>query len=84
LGSIVFIFHFNIGMYFNELDCSESVLECLLDKQKYEGVAKLAHIRGLKNVKELQLTDNPALSRTDNKMDISNCALYICPSLALK
>ncbi|KAF6031192.1 RTFDC1 [Bugula neritina] len=62
----------------------ESVLECLLDKQKYEGVAKLAHIRGLKDVKELQLTDNPALSRTDNKMDISNCAPYICPVTGLE
>ena len=59
-------------------------MELLLDKQKFENVAKFSHIRGLKDVKELNLTDNPAFARTDGKMDTSNSALYVCPVTGLE
>lgn len=62
----------------------ESILEFLLDKEKYENCANFAHIRGLKDVKELQLQDNPALQRTDDKMDTSDSADYICPVTGLE
>lgn len=62
----------------------ESILELLLDKQKFENFAKFAHIRTLKDVKELNLHDNPALKRTDDKMDISDAALYVCPVTGLE
>ncbi|XP_067928859.1 replication termination factor 2-like [Watersipora subatra] len=62
----------------------ESILELLLDKSKYEGQAKFTHIRSLKDVKELNLTDNPAFARTDGKMDTSNSALYVCPVTGLE
>ena len=59
----------------------ESVLEFILEKKNIE---KFSHIRGLKDVKELNLTDNPALSRTDDKMDISDVSKYVCPVTGLE
>lgn len=47
-------------------------------------IAKFSHLRGMKDVKELKMTDNPALSRTDNKMDITDAALYVCPVTGLE
>lgn len=71
-------------VYLHSLYNKESILELLLDKTKFEGRAKLAHIRGLKDLKELNLTDNPAFARTDGKMDTSNSALYVCPVTGLE
>lgn len=70
--------------YLSSFYNKESVLEVLLDKPKFESVAKLAHIKGMKDVKELKLTDNPAFDRTDGKMDTSDSALYVCPVTGLE
>ncbi|KAI8499693.1 Protein RTF2 [Branchiostoma belcheri] len=63
----------------------EALLEALLDKS---GNPNIQHIRGLKDVKELQLTENPA--RKDNKPDNGDAyadhqaAKYICPVVGLE
>jgi len=59
----------------------ESVIEFLLEKKDLD---KFSHLRGLKDVKELNLTDNPALSREDDKMDISDASKYVCPVTGLE
>lgn len=59
----------------------ESLLEFLLQKNTID---KFSHIRGLKDVKELNLTDNPAFSRKDGKIDVSDAALYVCPVTGLE
>ncbi|XP_078586839.1 replication termination factor 2-like [Branchiostoma floridae x Branchiostoma japonicum] len=63
----------------------EALLEALLDKS---GNPNIQHIRGLKDVKELQLTENPA--RKDGKPDSGDAyadhqaAKYICPVVGLE
>ena len=59
-------------------------MEMLIEKEKYAEMAKVAHITALKDVKELQLTENPALNREDDKMDVSNASKYVCPVTGLE
>lgn len=62
----------------------ESVLEFLIDRTKFECADSFAHLRGLKDVKELQLTENPAAKEAncaekgDGYIDMQ-VADYICP-----
>ncbi len=70
-----------------KLYTKESVLEFLIDKAKYEGVVGYEHIRGLKDVKELQLTDNPAFHKQKDVGDAyvdKLMAEYICPITGLE
>jgi hypothetical protein len=70
-----------LGRLYNK----EAVLEFLLDRSKLECAAKFCHIRGLKDVKELKLTVNPAFSTvaTKSRRDRAECQ-YICPVSGLE
>lgn len=60
----------------------DSVIELLLDRSKFEGASNFDHIRGLKDLKELQLSDNPDFKGTLDKKGDSvdrQAAEYICP-----
>lgn len=62
-----------------------AVIESLLDKSKLPPSA--CHIKSLKDVKELQLTDNPAYTakaKTSETYDDSLIAPYICPVIGLE
>lgn len=61
-----------------------SVLEALLDKTILPDAHK--HIKSLKDVKELNLTDNPAYKDSATKGDtyIDNMSPYICPVIGLE
>ncbi|KAL8622449.1 hypothetical protein ACOMHN_034114 [Nucella lapillus] len=69
-----------LGRLYNK----ESVLEFLIDRSKFECANSFAHLRGLKDVKELQLTENPAAKEAntaekgDGYIDMQ-LADYICP-----
>lgn len=71
----------NDTLLISSLYNKESVIEFLLEKKDLD---KFSHLRGLKDVKELNLTDNPALSREDDKMDISDASKYVCPVTGLE
>uniref|UniRef100_A0A0B6Y8H2 Replication termination factor 2 n=1 Tax=Arion vulgaris TaxID=1028688 RepID=A0A0B6Y8H2_9EUPU len=73
-----------LGRLYNK----ESVLEFLLDKSKFEMAAQCDHLRGLKDIKEMNLTDNPESRPKDADMGdrfidhgISD---YICPVVGLE
>ncbi|XP_070195758.1 replication termination factor 2-like [Littorina saxatilis] len=71
-----------LGRLYNK----ESVLEFLIDRSKFEFAARFEHLRGLKDLKELKLTDNPAAKSEQHAekggqgcyidMQVSD---YICP-----
>ncbi|KAK2194171.1 hypothetical protein NP493_2g18025 [Ridgeia piscesae] len=72
-----------LGRLYNK----ESVLEMLLDKSKFECAQSFDHIRGLKDIKELQLTDNPSYT---SKADVGDSYVdrqsspYICSVTGLE
>jgi len=61
-----------------------TVIECLLNKEIMPDTAK--HIRSLKDVKNLNLTPNPAYKPTDHKTGEagSTSAPFICPVIGLE
>jgi len=63
----------------------EAVLEFLLDRSKFECSDQFCHIRGLKDIKELKLTINPAFT-TDASKSGRHCSEwnYICPVSGLE
>jgi hypothetical protein len=72
-----------LGRLYNK----ESVLEFLLDKSNTE--KKFAHIRGLRDVKELNLTDNPAFKPDDDAkagagQDPCGISPYVCSVTGLE
>ena len=72
-----------LGKLYNK----ESILEFLIDKSKFEGPSGFDHIRGLKDVKELQLSDNPAFHQQKDVGDAyvdKLMAEYICPITGLE
>ncbi|XP_064624743.1 replication termination factor 2-like [Lineus longissimus] len=71
-----------LGRLYNK----DVVIELLLDKSKFDCAASFDHIRGLKDVKVLQLTDNPAYKDEDHKAGYAEKALvkYICPIAGLE
>lgn len=72
-----------LGRLFNK----ESVIEFLLDKSNQETASKFEYIKGLKDIKELNLTDNPAFSaavETANAGEDRKMAQYICPITGLE
>lgn len=76
----------DLGRFYNK----DAVIEYLLDKSaERPNVEAAAHIRGIKDVKELNLTDNPAWEgeRTNTKGDRyedMHCAMFICPVVGLE
>ncbi|XP_062852732.1 replication termination factor 2 [Trichomycterus rosablanca] len=75
-----------LGRLYNK----DAVIEYLLDKSAERPNADIvAHIRGIKDVKELNLTDNPAWEgeRRNTKGDCYediHCAMFICPVVGLE
>ncbi|KAI4890379.1 hypothetical protein NFI96_029125, partial [Prochilodus magdalenae] len=75
-----------LGRLYNK----DAVIEYLLDKSaERPNVEIAAHIRGIKDVKELNLTDNPAWEgeRRNAKGDCyedMHCAMFICPVVGLE
>ncbi|XP_006018250.1 protein RTF2 homolog [Alligator sinensis] len=74
-----------LGRLYNK----EAVIEFLLDKSSDKVVEAASHIRSIKNVTELNLTDNPAWNgdkgntKGDKYNDIQ-CACFICPVVGLE
>ncbi|XP_018611634.1 replication termination factor 2 [Scleropages formosus] len=76
----------DLGRLYNK----DAVIEYLLDKSAERPNSEVvAHIRGIKDVKELNLTDNPAwegersTSKGDRYEDL-HCAQFICPVVGLE
>lgn len=76
----------DLGRLYNK----DAVLEYLLDKSaERPNTEVVVHIRGMKDVKELNLTDNPAWegerprSKGDRYEDV-HCAMFICPVVGLE
>ncbi|XP_054473194.1 replication termination factor 2 [Anoplopoma fimbria] len=76
----------DLGKLYNK----DSVIEYLLDKTAERPNAEaVAHIRGIKDIKELNLTDNPEWKgeRSNTKGDIYedvHCGMFICPVVGLE
>lgn len=64
----------------------ESMIEFLLERSKYEGGPE--HVKGLKDVKELNLVDNPSYDKnrqeTSDEFRALNKSQYICPVTGLE
>ncbi|KAM9482239.1 replication termination factor 2 [Clarias gariepinus] len=75
-----------LGRVYNK----DAIIEYLLDKSaERPNTEVVAHIRGIKDVKELNLTDNPAWEgeRRNAKGDCyedMHCAMFICPVVGLE
>lgn len=72
-----------LGHLFNK----ESVIEFLLDKSSHETANKFEYIRGLKDFKELQLSENPAYTvakETTKSGEDRKMSPYICPITGLE
>ncbi|CAG5116455.1 unnamed protein product [Candidula unifasciata] len=73
-----------LGRLYNK----EAVLEFLLDRSKFEVAAQFDHLRVLKDIKELNLTDNPeSRSRDADKGDSfidHNISDFICPVVGIE
>ncbi|MCI4375250.1 hypothetical protein PGIGA_G00107220 [Pangasianodon gigas] len=75
-----------LGRLYNK----DAIIEYLLDKSaERPNTEVVAHIRGIKDVKELNLTDNPAWEgeRRNAKGDCYedvHCAMFICPVVGLE
>lgn len=77
-----------MGCELGKLYNKESVLEFLLDRNKFECAHNFKHLRGLKDLKELNLTVNPSETRKqaekgDAYID-SLTANYICPVVGVE
>ncbi|XP_067314868.1 replication termination factor 2 isoform X2 [Pseudorasbora parva] len=76
----------DLGRLYNK----DAIIEYLLDKSaERPNTEVVAHIRGIKDVKELNLTDNPAWEgeRRNIKGDCyedMHCAMFICPVVGLE
>ncbi|KAJ8358618.1 hypothetical protein SKAU_G00151430 [Synaphobranchus kaupii] len=75
-----------LGRLYNK----DAVIEYLLDKSaERPNTEVVVHVRGIKDVKELNLTDNPAWegeranSKGDRYEDL-HCAMFICPVVGLE
>ncbi|XP_052257451.1 replication termination factor 2-like [Dreissena polymorpha] len=73
-----------LGRLYNK----ESALEFLIDRTKFECASSFEHLRGLKDLKELNLTENPSYSRPqsmkgDGYVDIQDTK-YICPVVGIE
>ncbi|XP_060899299.1 replication termination factor 2 [Labrus mixtus] len=75
-----------LGRLFNK----DAVIEYLLDKTaERPNVEAVVHIRGIKDIKELNLTDNPVWegerrnTKGDRYEDI-HCGMFICPVVGLE
>ncbi|KAG5836359.1 hypothetical protein ANANG_G00253730 [Anguilla anguilla] len=75
-----------LGRLYNK----DAVIEYLLDKSaERPNTEVVVHIRGMKDLKELNLTDNPAWegeranSKGDRYEDL-HCAMFICPVVGLE
>ncbi|KAL3867831.1 hypothetical protein ACJMK2_040677 [Sinanodonta woodiana] len=73
-----------LGRLYNK----ESALEFLLDRSKFECASSFEHLRGLKDLKELNLTENtnynhPKSEKGDAYID-TNDSKYICPVVGLE
>ncbi|XP_026101607.1 protein RTF2 homolog [Carassius auratus] len=75
-----------LGRLYNK----DAIIEYLLDKSaERPNTEVVAHIRSLKDVKELNLTDNPAWEgerhniKGDRYEDM-HCAMFICPVVGLE
>ncbi|KAF4623681.1 hypothetical protein D9613_001398 [Agrocybe pediades] len=65
-----------LGKLYNK----DAIIEYLLDKSAYgDGERICGHIRGLKDVKQLNLTPNPAPVASDASPDSLDRAQFICP-----
>jgi hypothetical protein len=66
----------------------ESVLEFLLDKSKFEQAENFSHIKALKDVHELKLTENASFKKAAEKgdayIDSTSRARFICPITGLE
>lgn len=75
-----------LGRLYNK----DAIIEYLLDKSaERPNTEVVTHIRGIKDVKELNLTDNPAWEgeRRNTKGDCyedMHCAMFICPVVGLE
>ncbi|XP_062262097.1 replication termination factor 2 [Platichthys flesus] len=76
----------DLGRLFNK----DAIIEYLLDKTaERPNTETVTHIRGIKDIKELSLTDNPEWegerrnAKGDRYEDI-NCGLFICPVVGLE
>ncbi|KAJ3602856.1 hypothetical protein NHX12_030601 [Muraenolepis orangiensis] len=75
-----------LGRLFNK----DAVIEYLLDKTaERPNLEVVTHIRGMKDIKELNLTDNPAWEgegRTiqGDRYEELHCAMFICPVVGLE
>ncbi|XP_032369238.1 replication termination factor 2 [Etheostoma spectabile] len=75
-----------LGRLFNK----DAIIEYLLDKTaERPNTQTVAHIRGIKDIKELNLTDNPEWEgeRRNTKGDRYedfNCGMFICPVVGLE
>lgn len=76
----------DLGRLYNK----DAIIEYLLDKSaERPNTEVVAHVRGIKDVKELNLTDNPAWEgeRRNIKGDCyedMHCAMFICPVVGLE
>uniref|UniRef100_A0A4W5ME20 Replication termination factor 2 n=1 Tax=Hucho hucho TaxID=62062 RepID=A0A4W5ME20_9TELE len=76
----------DLGRLYNK----DAVIEYLLDKSADRPNSEVAsHLRGIKDIKELNLTDNPAWEgeRRNTKGDRyedMHCAMFICPVVGLE
>ncbi|KAM8758058.1 replication termination factor 2 isoform 1-T1 [Acanthopagrus schlegelii] len=75
-----------LGRLYNK----DAVIEYLLDKSAEQpNVDAVVHIRGIRDIKELNLTDNPEWegerrnAKGDRYEDI-NCGMFICPVVGLE
>ncbi|XP_076125384.1 replication termination factor 2 [Alosa pseudoharengus] len=75
----------DLGRFYNK----DAVIEYLLDKSAERPNTEVAtHIRGIKDVKELNLTDNPAWDGESNtkgdRYEALHRAMFICPVVGLE
>ncbi|XP_062402278.1 replication termination factor 2 [Sardina pilchardus] len=75
----------DLGRFYNK----DAVIEYLLDKSAERPNIEVAtHIRGIKDVKELNLTDNPAWDGESNtkgdRYEALHRAMFICPVVGLE
>ncbi|XP_011418301.3 replication termination factor 2 [Magallana gigas] len=72
-----------LGKLYNK----EAVLEFLIDRSKFECASSFEHLKGLKDLKELKLTENkgygrPKSEKGDSYIDTQD-AKYICPVVGI-
>lgn len=73
-----------LGRLYNK----EAVLEFLIDRSKFECAPSFEHLKGLKDLKQLNLTDNPSYDKSGAKkgdayIDMQD-SKYICPVVGLE